>query len=161
MEVVSNSSPIIHLAKIGKLDLLRLLFDTIKIPKAVYQECVIERGSRPELKVIKNARWIKVLEVDDTNLIKLLKTQIDEGEAEAIVLALEIGADLVLLDDYEAREKARLFGLKVTGTIGVLLKAKKQGLIKSLKEEIEKLQSSGFWIKKDFIKEILGAVGER
>ena len=58
-------------------------------------------------------------------------------------------------------QRPRLFGLKVTGTIGVLLKAKKQGLIKSLKEEIEKLQRSGFWIKKDFIKEILGAVGER
>jgi len=160
MEVVSNSSPIIHLAKIGKLDLLKLLFNTVKIPKAVYQECVIEGGSRPEVKLIKSARWIKVLEVDDTNLIKLLKTQIDEGESEAIVLALEIGADLVLLDDYEAREKARIFGLKVTGTIGVLLKAKKMGLIKNLKKEIENLQSSGFWIKEDLIKEILGVAGE-
>ncbi len=89
-----------------------------------------------------------------------MKTQIDEGESEAIVLALEIGADLVLLDDYEAREKARVLGLKVVGTIGVLLKAKKRGLIKSLKEEIGKLQNSGFWIKEDFIKEVLKTADE-
>ena len=160
MEVVSDSSPIIHLAKIGKLNLLELLFDTIKVPRAVYRECVIEGGGRSEVEFIKDARWIKVLDVSNTNLIKLLKTQIDEGESEAIVLALEIGADLVLLDDYEAREKARVLGLKVVGTIGVLLKAKKRGLIESLKEEIGKLQNSGFWIKKDFIKEVLKTAGE-
>jgi len=160
MEVVSNSSPIIHLSKIGRLDLLKFLFDTIKIPEAVYKECVIEGGCRPEVKIIRDAKWIKVVNIKDTNLTKLLKAEVDEGEAEAIALALEIGADLVLLDDYEAREKARLLGLKVTGTIGILLKAKKKGLIKSLKDEIENLQLGGFWLRKDFVKKILKIVDE-
>ena len=94
MEVVSNSSPIIHLSKIGRLDLLKFLFDTIKIPEAVYKECVIEGGYRPEVKIIRDAKWIKVVNIKDTNLTKLLKAEVDEGEAEAIALALEIGAEI-------------------------------------------------------------------
>jgi len=160
MEIVSNSSPIIHLAKIGRLDLLQLLFDIIMIPRAVYMECVVQGGNRPEVELIKNAKWIRVIEVEDTNLVKLLKAQIDEGESETIALALERGADVVLLDDYEAREKGKLFGLQVTGTVGILLKARKEGLIKNLKKEINKLQLSGFWLRKKFIKEILKTVGE-
>lgn len=160
MEIVSNSSPIIHLAKIGRLDLLQLLFDTIMIPRAVYRECVVEGGNRPEVELIKNAKWIRVIEVEDTNLVKLLKAQIDEGESETIALALEIGADVVLLDDYEAREKGKLFGLQITGTVGILLKARKEGLIKNLKKEIKNLQLSGFWLREKFIKEILKTVGE-
>jgi predicted nucleic acid-binding protein len=160
MEIVSNSSPIIHLAKIGKLDLLNILFHTIKIPGAVYRECVIEGGGRAEVNIIRDAEWIKVINVDETHLTKLLKSQLDKGESEVIALALDIGSDLVLLDDYEAREKARLLGLKVTGTIGILLKAKKKGLIRDLKDEIKNLQLTGFWLKKDFIKNILKIVGE-
>jgi len=160
MEIVSNSSPIIHLAKIGRLDLLQLLFNTIMIPRAVYMECVVEGGNRPEVELIKNAKWIRVIEVENTNLVKLLKAQIDEGESETIALALETGADLALLDDYEAREKGKLFGLQVTGTVGILLKARKEGLIKNLKKEIKNLQLSGFWLREKFIKEILKTVGE-
>ena len=66
MEIISDSSPIIHLAKIGRLDLLKLLFNIIKIPGAVYRECVIEGGCRPEVKIIRDAKWIKVADIDDT-----------------------------------------------------------------------------------------------
>lgn len=105
-KVVSNSSPIIHLAKIGKLELLKDYFQTIIIPDAVYKECVIEGLEREEVGLIKRADWFKVVQVKDKILVRLLQSQIDNGESEAIALSLEIGSDLILLDDYDAREKA-------------------------------------------------------
>jgi predicted nucleic acid-binding protein len=114
-KVVSNSSVLIHL--------------NIFIPEAVYDECVVEGEEQEDAKLIKSAEWIKVERVKNDKLVKLLYSEIDKGEAEAIVLALEIGADLILLDDYEARQKARLYDLKITGTLGILLRAKFEGKV--------------------------------
>lgn len=88
------------------------------------------------------------MEVKDKKLVKLLQSSLDDGESEAIALSLEIGADLILLDDSDAREKARLYGLTITGTIGILLRAKKDKKITSLKESLLKLRGTGFWINK-------------
>ena len=79
---------------------------------------------------------------------------------EAIVLALEESADLILLDDYEARRVARSFGLKVTGTIGILIRAKHEGKIESLKDEIERLMKTGFWVSRELYERILKESGE-
>ena len=159
-KVVSNSSPIIHLAKIGKLSLLREYFNTIMVPESVLKECVAEGKDRKEVEAIKKAEWIRVAEVQDKKLVKLLQSSLDDGESEAIALSLESGADLILLDDSDAREKARIYGLTVTGTLGVLLRAKKDRKISSLKENIIKLRESGFWVS-DFIEErLLEASGE-
>lgn len=161
-KVVSNSSPIIHLAKIGKLSLLREYFNTIMVPESVFKECVAEGKDRKEVEAIKKAEWIRVAEVQDKKLVKLLQSSLDDGESEAIALSLESGADLILLDDSDAsaREKARIYGLTVTGTLGVLLRAKKDRKISSLKENIIKLRDSGFWVS-DFVEErLLEASGE-
>ena len=159
-KVVSNSSPIIHLAKIGKLSLLREYFNTIMVPESVFKECVAEGKDRKEVEAIKKAEWISVAEVQDKKLVKLLQSSLDDGESEAIALSLESGADLILLDDSDAREKARIYGLTVTGTLGVLLRAKKDRKISSLKENIIKLRESGFWVS-DFVEErLLEASGE-
>lgn len=159
-KVVSNSSPIIHLAKIGKLSLLREYFNTIMVPESVFKECVAEGKDRKEVEAIKKAEWIRVAEVQDKRLVKLLQSSLDDGESEAIALSLESGADLILLDDSDAREKARIYGLTVTGTLGVLLRAKKDRKISSLKENIIKLRDSGFWVS-DFVEErLLEASGE-
>ena len=159
-KVVSNSSPIIHLAKIGELSLLREYFNTIMVPESVLKECVAEGKDRKEVEAIKKAEWIRVAEVQDKKLVKLLQSSLDDGESEAIALSLESGADLILLDDSDAREKARIYGLTVTGTLGVLLRAKKDRKISSLKENIMKLRESGFWVS-DFVEErLLEASGE-
>ncbi len=79
-------------------------------------------------------------------MVKLLLTSVDAGESEAIALALETGADLILLDDSDAREKARLYGLTITGTIGVLMRAREEGKLSSFKEVLERLKRNGFWI---------------
>ncbi len=159
-KVVSNSSPIIHLAKIKQLELLREYFHEIIIPEAVYRESVLEGKGREEVQLIKNADWIKVHKVKDQNLVKLLQASLDNGESEAIALSLEIEANLVLLDDYDAREKARLFGLEITGTIGILLRARKDKRILSLKKILETLRETGFWIRNDLEIKLLKEVGE-
>ena len=100
--VVSNSSPLIHPAKIERTELLKEYFQAITIPEAVYKECVVEGKDREEVQLIKNASWIRVLRVADRKLVKLLRSSLDDGGSEAIALSLEIGADLVLLDDSDA-----------------------------------------------------------
>ncbi len=116
--MVSDSSPLTHLSQIGRLNLLRKLFDELLIPPAVYREVVVEGRGRPGSREVREASWIKVVRVRNEYLKRILKLLLDEGEAEAIVLALEANASSVLLDDREAR-----------------LQAKKLGLIKSLRED--------------------------
>ena len=159
-KVVSNSSPIIHLSKIGKLNLLKEYFDTITIPEIVYRESVMEGKDRVEVELIKNAEWIKVSQVKDKKFVKLLQTSLDDGESEAITLSLEIGADLILLDDSDARERARLYGLKIIGTIGILLHAKMDGKITFSREELKRLKKTGFWIGDKLEARLLREAGE-
>ena len=159
-KVISNSSPLIHLAKIKQLNLLRKFFKTVIIPEAVYKESIIEGKKREEVNVLKQSEWISVIKVKEEKLVKLLRANLDLGEAEAITIALESDADLILLDDSDAREKARLFELTITGTIGILLRAKREGVIVSLKDELIKLKASGFWIDDELQKKILSEVGE-
>jgi len=159
-KVVSNSSPLIHLAKIGKLDLLKHLFSEIIVPEAVYRESVVEGRNRNDAVKIAEAEWIRVQKIKNDKLKRAFMMEIDEGEAEAIVLALEESADLTILDDYEARRIARTFGLKVTGTIGILIRAKYEGRIRNLKDEIDRLMKTGFWIDKELYKRILKESGE-
>lgn len=159
-KVVSNSSILIHLAKIDRLYLLKKFYNKIIIPEAVYKECFIEGNNREDAVLIKKSKWIEVNKIKDTRLARLLYTDLDKGEAEVIVLSIEISADFTLLDDYEARQKARLYGLKITGTLGVLLKAKYKREIKSLKDEIIKLKQTGFRISEQLEYKILKEAGE-
>lgn len=159
-KVISNSSPLIHLSKIGELTLLRYFFDEIIVPEAVYRECVIEGKEREDAKRIKKAKWIKVARIKNTDLKKALMMVLDGGEAEAIVLALEKSADLILLDEYEARKVARNYALDIAGTIGVLLKAKYAGKITTVKDALKKLKDTGFWLSGNLYTQILKKAGE-
>ena len=132
LKVVSDSSPLIHLGKIGLLDLLSERFGRIWVPRAVWQEAVEEGGDEPDAEAIAAASWIEVQDVPCSPLLTTLLALLDKGEAEAIVLAMEMGADLVLLDESDARRIAELYHLRKTGVLGVLIKAKQQGKIQSL-----------------------------
>ncbi|WP_297063304.1 DUF3368 domain-containing protein [Thermococcus sp.] len=158
--MVSNSTPLIHLAKIGRLELLREFFGEVLIPEAVYRECVLEGSDSEDAQAIKNAEWIKVEKITDERLRRSLMIELDEGESEAIVLALEKNAELVLMDDYDGREVARALGLRVAGTIGILLKAKFTGKIVSLRDELEKLKAMGFWLSDGLYEKVLKEAGE-
>jgi len=93
-------------------------------------------------------------------LKKALSIYLDDGEAEAITLAIEEKADLILLDDYDAREVARKYGLHITGVIGILLKAKYIEKIRRVKPYLEKLKKTGFWINDDLFLKILREIKE-
>jgi len=155
MLVISNSSPIIHLTKIGRLELLKNLYGQILVPTKVYSECTDTTSYRAETHYISSATWISIVQIENLKLFNLLYSEIDAGEAEAIVLSLERSADLVLLDDMEARMKARRLELRIAGTLGVLLKAKKSGLVQTLPAEIQKLEESGFWMSSNIKDKIL------
>jgi predicted nucleic acid-binding protein len=158
---VSNSSPIIHLAKIDQLDLLLDFFGELVIPQAVYEECITEGKEHPEVAKIKQASWLRVVQVANQNLIKLLNAQVDRGEAEAIALALETQASLILLDDSDAREKARLYHLKMTGILGILLRARKSGKIASLSAKLDALRNTGFRLSIGLTDRLLREAGEK
>ncbi len=158
--MVSNSTPLIHLAKIGRLKLLREFFGEVLIPEAVYRECVLEGKGSKDAELIEHADWIRVKKIREETLKKSLMLELDEGESEAVVLAIEMKANLVLMDDYDGREVARALGLRVTGTIGVLLRAKFEGKIESIKDELEKLKKTGFWLSDGLYDRILREAGE-
>jgi len=117
--IVSNAGPLIALAKIERFGLLRELFGKLYIPQAVYDEVVVIGTGRAGANETEQAvsDWIEVQEVKDLVMVKSLLTKLGKGESEAIALALEAKADLVLLDDYKARATAEFMGLNMTGTV--------------------------------------------
>jgi predicted nucleic acid-binding protein len=148
--VVSNSSPIMNLAIIGQLHLIQELFGEIIIPKEVWAELIIEGKGKPGTNEIEKAKWIKVVKVKNDSLVKTLTKDLDVGESAAIALAIERKANLLLLDETDARNLAEFYNLTKTGVLGILMRAKKRSLIKQIKPMLEKLRiQAHFWIKPD------------
>ncbi len=123
-----------------------------------------KEGDDPSASEVEAARqegWIEVLSPANEPLLRLLKQNLGDGEAEVIALALEHQASLVLIDQSEARRVAELFALPKTGVIGLLIRAKKEGKIESLQNELDKLRDqAGFWIDERLYWQALRAVGE-
>jgi predicted nucleic acid-binding protein len=141
MIVVSNTTPLIGLATIQRFDLLQQLFGEIYIAQAVYDEAVVAgREAGGAKREVSAATWIKTIDVKDRLAVEVLLDELDLGEAETIVLAREIGADWVLMDEKKGRRKLAQLGLQKIGTIGILLKAKQVGLLSAVRPEIERLQ---------------------
>ena len=142
MRAVSDTSPISNLASIGKLPLLKVQFSEIWIPPAVLTE-LNAHPNAAALRTIHEAvhdGWIKRQHAASTPLLAVLSAQLHLGEAEAIALASDLKADVVLIDEQEARQRAAEAGLSVIGVLGVLLRAKRTGLIPLLKPEITALK---------------------
>lgn len=147
MSLVSNASPLISLARIQSLNLLRQLYGKIIIPEAVWQEVVIEGAGQPGAEEIKGAAWIRRQAVANRSLVLALRQELDAGEAEAIVLTLEQRADILLMDERLGRDTARHLGLRYTGLIGVLIEAKHKGLVSVIKPQLDALRNdAGFWV---------------
>jgi len=158
--VVVDSGPLIGLASIGELRLLKDLFGKIVIPSAVYNEVVMQGKDQPGAKEIREADWIKAVEVQDRLAVNLLRNELDQGESEAIVLAKELKAARILTDERLARRKARSIGLTVTGTLGVLLMAKEAGLIPAIRPLLDSLSETPFRINEDLYQKVLNMAGE-
>jgi len=150
MIVISDSSPLIALSVINKLDILLKLFDEIYVPSAVFQE--VAKPDKPFGNELKKFLTGKTKSVNNKMAVNLLSTDIGAGEAEAIVLALEHQHAIVLIDDLKARRFAKINGLKTIGTMGLLLKGKKEGVIKELKPLISQLLTNGIRISNKIIE---------
>lgn len=148
--VISDTSSLIILSNINELDILNKVYGKIMTTK----EVALEFGEKlPE--------WVEILTARDTHKQKLLEMQVDLGEASAIALAMEFDDSLIVLDDLKARKIADYLGLKVVGTIGVILKAKQLGLISAIKPLLAKITATSFRISKELEQEALKLAGEK
>jgi hypothetical protein len=162
-KVICNSSPLINLSKIKRLDLLEKIYQQIIIPTAVYDELIIKGASKEGVNELQNLiekNIINIQKVNNTSFVKALNKDLDYGESEVIALALEVKADLVVIDEKNARMIAEIYDLKKTGFLGVLIKAKREGYIKSVKSYLEQIREKGFWIDKRLYDKILEKLNE-
>jgi predicted nucleic acid-binding protein len=141
--VISNSTPLVNLSAMGKLGLLRQLFGEIRIPEDVYQEVAILGQGKPGSTEVEMAEWIKKENVIDRIAVSTLNIRLGVGESACLILAIELGADLIVLDDRSARLEAQSLGLKISGTVGVLLRADKKGMI-DFGTSLDELLATGF-----------------
>ena len=161
MIVVSNTTPLIGLAIIQRFDLLPKLFGKIYIPQAVYDEAVTAGREAGGAKLeVSGADWIEIIQVQDRLAVDVLLDELDLGEAETIVLARELSADWVLMDEKKGRRKLTKLGLNKLGTLGLLLKAKEVGLLPHIRADMEWLRTQGFSISQHVIDAVLKQAGE-
>jgi predicted nucleic acid-binding protein len=143
-KVIVNSTPLIALCKVNQLELLRELYTEITIPEAVFQE-VIAKNDSVKRKILENGAWIHVQSVSDTIDRRMYKAKLHDGEVEVMILAQEIKADLVIIDDNAARKTAIYLSLPLTGTVGVLLRAKAEGLVPKVMPIVDSMEQNGLY----------------
>jgi hypothetical protein len=157
---VVDTSPLIFLSKLGRLDLLRHRAQKILVPRAV----LTELQARPDqgFPAIEAAlgSWLHLVEPGNRSSVDLLRIDLGAGEAEAIVIAREEQAEKIVMDDLDGRRYARLLGLQPVGTLGVLLAARLRGELASLAAEIERLRQLGFRASDALVRTVLETAGE-
>lgn len=161
MLVVSDTSPISGLLAIDKVVLLKQLYEIVIIPHGVKEELFKIKSKRIELENLFSNDWIQVREITDLQFYNELKKYLDEGESQAITLAKEMHADIILIDEIKGRNIATKAGLNVVGLIGVLVDAKSHSFITALKPILDDLINQyGVWIKPELYTAVLTSVNE-
>ena len=155
--IVSDTSPVISLVSIDRLDILEKLFKKIIIPRAVWNEFTAFEN---EVETDKLKRFFseRVADISQTNnLLPIM----DLGESEAIILYNEIKADFLIIDDLKARQIAEELGVNCVGTLGILFKAKEKGLIKELRTLFIKLIENNRYYSKIILNKLLDLSAEK
>ena len=144
--------------------LLKDQFREVWIPQACHEELRAEE-ELPGTRAVRDAQsngWLQVRQVEDQPLVQVLLRDLDRGEAEAIALAVETNASQLLLDEREGRDAAKSLGLRVTGVLGVLLRARREGSLASLREAMAELQTeAGFYVRQDLFDALVREGGEK
>lgn len=144
--VIVNSTPLIVLCNVGKLEILQALYTEITIPEAVFAEVTQKKDFACQI-VKRSLDWIRVEKIGNPFDKKMYQAKLHDGEVEVMILAQEgVRADLVILDDNAAKKTAKYLGLVVTGTLGVLLKAKKAGIIPEITPVLGEIKKNGFYV---------------
>lgn len=158
--VVVNTTPLIALSHVGRLDILKKLYGEVTIPEAVYNELSVKAESVCKKAVDSSLDWIRVDKIKNQMAKTMYKTQLHDGEVEVMILAKEVAADVVIIDDANAKKHAKYLGLSVTGTLGVLIKAKQKGYINELRPILQRMVESGIYLSQSLIELCLKQVGE-
>jgi uncharacterized protein len=161
--IISDTSAITNLAAIQHLDLLFQLYDRVTIPEAVYRELAEIEPPVPGTLEVQTVPWIKVRQVLNSEVVERLRVEakLDPGESEAIALALELNADLLLIDERRGRAEANRLGVRITGLLGILVEAKQRKLIVAVKPLMDALIStSEFRVSSALYNQILEMVDE-
>lgn len=161
MIVISDSTALIGLSKIKKIDLLKHIYKEIFIPEAVFTEVVGKGKGRPGVKEISPSAWIIKKTVKDDRYVEMLMSEIGRGEAEVLVLGKELNADWLIIDDERARAAAVSAGFNIIGIAGLLLLAKQLKLIPSIKPLLDDLKAKNFRLSDKIYKELLKKGGEK
>ena len=161
MIVVGDASPLIALASIGQLKLLRGLYGSILVPAGVAAE-IAEAGYLDlAQEAVEAGEWIETREVSDRALVSALEIQLDHGESEAIALAIEREADLLLMDERRGRQIATRLGVHVIGVLGILIAGKTAGLISEVRPLLDSLErETGFRLSSSLRDRVLETAGE-
>jgi len=152
--IIGDSSALVTLSIMGRLDLLETVFGKIYVPQAVYDEVAVSDKSQG----IKLKEFLAE-KVVDTEL-GISKIGLGRGELEAISLYKNMNADFLLIDDKRAKSFAKLNGVNVIGSLGVMVLAKELGKIKTIRKDFEKLLKSDIFVSKNMIERVLISVGE-
>lgn len=157
--VVANSTPLILLGGIERLDLLRSMYGEVSIPTAVFEEVACRDDAAGKV-LAGRPDWIRVEVAPTPDDLSLLRSRLHAGEVEAIMLARTMDADLVIIDDNAAKKTAKFLGLTVTGTLGVLVKAKRRGLLDKVSPLVDGLLAQGMYVSDEVVELVKRAAGE-
>jgi predicted nucleic acid-binding protein len=155
--IISDTSSISNLFQIERIDLLKSLYGKITITPAVLRELY----ALEEQKEIDDLKWIKVIAPKDQKRVMKLLEELDLGEAESIALAIERKAKYLIIDEYRGRQIAEQYGVKIVGVLGILIQAKQDGLIDSVKDEVQRLRQVGFRLNQRLVDGVLKRLGEK
>ena len=163
MKAVFDSSPMIFLTKLGVIEAALDLFDNIDIPSLVYSEIRQKPdASAGTVEDLVRGKRISVLKAENERFVNALKRRLGKGEAETIVVSIETGADLVILDDHAARVEATRLGLAVKGTLGIVRRLMENGVFEhDLEELFIKLNAMGFRIRSELFWQIFSGVDQK
>ena len=142
------------MSRVGRLTLLQSLYGRIYVPVAVWHELVVDGRGRPGAETVGGCDWIKSRSATDREMVAILETTLDPGESEAIALAKEMHADFLLLDEALGRAAAQHIGLKTTGLLGVLLEAKRRGVLPDAYELALAMKAEGWWMSEALLERL-------
>lgn len=160
--IVSNTTPIICFLKIGRLDILKNIFHEITIPQAVYKELTAKTDEAREISTLKESGLFEIKPVENNFAVSLLQKQIglDLGESESIVLAQELKAAILLVDERKGRRVAVENGISISGTLGTLVKAKHMNLVKEVRPLLNELTAKDIRIGNNLMRKVLASINE-
>lgn len=165
MIVISDTTPVISLIKISRLDLLEKLFGEVLVPETVLRELTTNTAFKKEAEIVQSSSFIKTSSIQNRKSLEILRAAsgLDDGESEAIILADELQSDVLIIDERRGRKVAQNLGITITGTVGILVQAHSENMISEEEVKIcfEHLKDSGIRLSDSLIQDALSIMQKK